>query len=84
MENVFALLGVNCRDCMDYLAQALNPPHPDSHSLLLLSKAARERGLRFTYVTVNGHQVGAPVGGLMCDGHGLKSRTPFNDKCNLS
>jgi hypothetical protein len=46
---------------MEYLQQApvsVVTPHV---SLILPDQEARKRGLRFTYCTVNGHQIGAPV-----------------------
>lgn len=66
LENVAALLSEKCRDCMDYLQQAIHVWSKQSwNQTLLHGQAAADRGLRITYCCVNGHAIGAPVGHLV-------------------
>ena len=63
-----------CRSSFGQLLQACHLSYlSPSQSLLSIVltecfEAAADRGLRLTYCTVNGHQVGAPAGGSMGSG----------------
>lgn len=68
LENVSAILAVNMRDVMQYLCQAWpSKPQTTWRQLASFCKAAACRGLRLTWATVDGHQVGAPAQPLGCE-----------------